>query len=148
MQAQDRAHRFGQTKPVVVYRLVTAGSVESKIIDKANEKRKLEKLVLHKGLSIVLYSYMTAYMIGLGQFKGSKRYYENTTQLGITDLARAMADETERVSSTSSLNPEDILTNEDLERILDRSPEAYENAASQDHGKFKVVDAEDEEAIV
>ncbi len=91
---------------------------------------------------------MTAHSFELGQFKGSKRYYENNTQLGITDLARAMADETEKVSSTSSLNPEDILSNEDLERILDRSPEAYESAASQDHGKFKVVDDEDEVAVV
>ena len=32
LQAQDRAHRIGQTKPVKVYRLVTSGSVEEKII--------------------------------------------------------------------------------------------------------------------
>ena len=32
LQAQDRAHRIGQTKPVKVYRLVTTGSVEEKVI--------------------------------------------------------------------------------------------------------------------
>ena len=33
LQAMDRAHRIGQTKPVKVYRLVTGGSVEEKVRD-------------------------------------------------------------------------------------------------------------------
>jgi ATP-dependent DNA helicase len=49
LQAQDRAHRIGQVRPVVVYRLATAGTVEGRIIERANAKRKLEKLVIHKG---------------------------------------------------------------------------------------------------
>jgi ATP-dependent DNA helicase len=50
LQAQDRVHRIGQTKPVIVYRLATAQTVECKILDKARSKRKLEKLVIHKGI--------------------------------------------------------------------------------------------------
>lgn len=48
LQAQDRCHRIGQTKPVVVFRLITANSIESKILKKANAKLKLERLVIHK----------------------------------------------------------------------------------------------------
>ena len=48
LQAQDRAHRIGQTKPVLVYRLAAANSVESKILERASSKRKLEKVVMHK----------------------------------------------------------------------------------------------------
>jgi SNF2 family DNA or RNA helicase len=51
IQAQDRAHRIGQTKPVLVFRLVTAHSVETKIMHRATEKRKLEALVIAKGMS-------------------------------------------------------------------------------------------------
>mmetsp|Transcript_9298 Transcript_9298/g.18319 ORF Transcript_9298/g.18319 Transcript_9298/m.18319 type:complete len:702 (-) Transcript_9298:321-2426(-) len=51
-QAQDRAHRIGQTKDVVVYRLVTAKSVELKILERANSKRKLERVVCAKQASI------------------------------------------------------------------------------------------------
>jgi superfamily II DNA or RNA helicase len=40
-QAVDRAHRIGQTKPVNVYRLVTADSVEQKIMDLKAKKAKL-----------------------------------------------------------------------------------------------------------
>lgn len=48
-QAQDRAHRIGQTKPVLVYRLVSAHTVEDKIMQRATEKRKLEAMVIAKG---------------------------------------------------------------------------------------------------
>lgn len=48
-QAQDRAHRIGQTKPVLIFRLVSAHTVETKIMQRATEKRKLEALVIAKG---------------------------------------------------------------------------------------------------
>ena len=49
LQAQDRCHRIGQTKPVVVYRLVTANSVDSRILKRARSKLFLERLVVGKG---------------------------------------------------------------------------------------------------
>lgn len=49
LQAQDRCHRIGQTKPVVVYRYVTANTVDQKIVERAGSKRKLEKMIIHKG---------------------------------------------------------------------------------------------------
>lgn len=48
LQAQDRCHRIGQTKPVVVYRLVTANTIDQKILERASNKRKLEQMVIHK----------------------------------------------------------------------------------------------------
>lgn len=52
LQAQDRAHRIGQQRPVLVYRLVAADSIESRIIERASSKRRLEKLVMIKCKSI------------------------------------------------------------------------------------------------
>lgn len=49
LQAQDRCHRIGQTKPVVVYRFVTANTIDQKIVERAAAKRKLEKMIIHKG---------------------------------------------------------------------------------------------------
>jgi superfamily II DNA or RNA helicase len=40
-QATDRAHRMGQTKPVFVYKLVTTGTVEEKILKMQEKKRAL-----------------------------------------------------------------------------------------------------------
>ncbi|KAA0169420.1 hypothetical protein FNF27_06968 [Cafeteria roenbergensis] len=48
-QAQDRAHRIGQTREVVVYRLVTAGSVEEAILHKAAQKKRLVGLSIDRG---------------------------------------------------------------------------------------------------
>jgi SNF2 family DNA or RNA helicase len=40
-QATDRAHRIGQTKKVNVYRLVTKGSVEERILTRARQKENV-----------------------------------------------------------------------------------------------------------
>lgn len=40
-QASDRAHRFGQTRPVTIYRLIMEGSIEEKMIRLHQEKRGL-----------------------------------------------------------------------------------------------------------
>jgi chromodomain-helicase-DNA-binding protein 4 len=47
-QAQARAHRLGQRNAVFTYRFVTRGTVEEKIMQRAKEKRVLEKLVMGK----------------------------------------------------------------------------------------------------
>ncbi len=40
-QASDRAHRIGQRRPVTIYRLMTRGTVEEKIVQMHRRKRKL-----------------------------------------------------------------------------------------------------------
>ncbi|MEM6274125.1 MAG: DEAD/DEAH box helicase [Myxococcota bacterium] len=40
-QANDRAHRIGQTKPVTVYKLVARGTVEDKILELQRRKKEL-----------------------------------------------------------------------------------------------------------
>ena len=41
LQAMDRAHRLGQTRQVTVYRLVTKGSIEERILQRAKEKSEV-----------------------------------------------------------------------------------------------------------
>jgi superfamily II DNA or RNA helicase len=45
-QATDRAHRLGQDKPVFVYKLITAGSVEEKIVAMQEQKAALADAIL------------------------------------------------------------------------------------------------------
>jgi hypothetical protein len=48
-QASDRAHRIGQQRPVTIYRLVTEGTIEQKIIALHAEKRDLADSLLEGG---------------------------------------------------------------------------------------------------
>ena len=45
-QATDRAHRIGQDKPVMVYRLVVEHTVEQKMVELGAEKRKIAESAL------------------------------------------------------------------------------------------------------
>mmetsp|Transcript_36972 Transcript_36972/g.75346 ORF Transcript_36972/g.75346 Transcript_36972/m.75346 type:complete len:934 (-) Transcript_36972:3950-6751(-) len=49
LQAQDRCHRIGQKKPVSVFRLVTENTVEEKIVERAQQKLKLDAMVVQQG---------------------------------------------------------------------------------------------------
>ena len=45
-QAIDRAHRIGQTQPVFAYRMIARGTVEEKILELQDSKRKIVEAVL------------------------------------------------------------------------------------------------------
>eukprot|EP00959_Pyramimonas_sp_CCMP1952_P165391 3457422-Pyramimonas_sp.AAC.1 len=43
-QAMARVHRLGQTKPVHIYRLVTKGTVEERMLQRAEKKLYLDQV--------------------------------------------------------------------------------------------------------
>jgi superfamily II DNA or RNA helicase len=45
-QAIDRAHRIGQDKPVMVYRMVSAGTIEERVIELQDRKRALASRIV------------------------------------------------------------------------------------------------------
>ena len=45
-QAADRAHRLGQQRPVTIYRFITRGTIEEKILDLHATKRDLADSLL------------------------------------------------------------------------------------------------------
>ncbi|KAI8384542.1 SNF2 family N-terminal domain-containing protein [Radiomyces spectabilis] len=49
LQAQDRAHRIGQTKEVRIFRLISANSIEENILAKANYKLDIDGKVIQAG---------------------------------------------------------------------------------------------------
>lgn len=49
LQAQDRAHRIGQKRSVQVFRFVTEHSIEEKIVERAQQKLKLDAMVVQQG---------------------------------------------------------------------------------------------------
>lgn len=52
LQAQDRAHRIGQKKQVHVFRLITENTIEEGIYLRAQQKLKLDDMLIQKGNKI------------------------------------------------------------------------------------------------
>lgn len=52
-QAIDRAHRMGQQKPVMAYRMITRGTVEDKIIELQKNKRDLADAIISADESLI-----------------------------------------------------------------------------------------------
>ncbi|KHN98465.1 ISWI chromatin-remodeling complex ATPase ISW2 [Metarhizium album ARSEF 1941] len=122
LQAQDRCHRIGQTRPVIVYRLATKDTVEESLLMSADAKRRLEKLVIKKG-----------------GFKSMGQKMENKEQLDAETL-RALLLKDGQVYEASG--GDEILSEEDIELLCDRSDEAYDRAASGlgDADGYRVVE--------
>lgn len=109
LQAQDRAHRIGQTKPVIVYRFATKGTVEQMLLEKADSKRRLEKLVIQKG-----------------RFRSMKGEGGGAGGADFTELQRLLGqDDGERIDLAEGKN---LLSDKDLAILTDRSDKAFERA--------------------
>ncbi|XP_077997156.1 lymphoid-specific helicase-like [Glandiceps talaboti] len=132
LQAQDRCHRIGQTKPVVVYRLVTSNTIDQKIVERAAAKRKLEKMVIHQG-----------------KFKGGKSNIEKDAKSVINpeellELLRA-----QNHDGILESDQNHFISDKDLEKLLDRSDlmrkhqqkvEAFTmDESAVESGVFKVI---------
>ncbi|KRX21327.1 Lymphoid-specific helicase [Trichinella nelsoni] len=100
LQASDRCHRIGQTKPVLIYRLVAKGTIDEIMVDRAQSKRKLEKLV-----------------IASGKFKFNKSVSEKLTE---AELLEILSDN-QLGSVWYSKGAEVLISDEDLKNLLDRS---------------------------
>lgn len=100
LQAQDRCHRIGQTRPVIVYRLATKDTVEDSLLMTADAKRRLEKLVIRRG------TYKT-----LGQKKDLHEELDKET------LRHLLLKDGEIYKFSDN---QDILSSKDLKVLLDR----------------------------
>nr|AFK45551.1 unknown [Lotus japonicus] len=115
LQAMDRCHRIGQTKPVHVYRLATAQSVEGRMLKRAFSKLKLEHVVIEKG-----------------QFHQERSKPVNVNEMEEDDVLALLRNEE---TAEDKMMQTDI-SDEDLEKLLDRSDLVINS--SNDDENFKV----------
>jgi ATP-dependent DNA helicase len=122
LQAQDRCHRIGQERPVIVFRLATKDTVEESLLMSADAKRRLEKLVIKKG------GFKT-----MGQKLDTREDLDSET-------LRALLLKDGQVYKTSG--GEQVLSDDDLRILCDRSEEAYDRAAKGegDADGYRVVE--------
>jgi len=106
-QAQDRAHRIGQTKEVRIYRLVTADSIEEYILEKANHKLHVDEKIIQAG-----------------------RFDHRTTHEEREALLRNIFEGSEEGDESRA-----VASDEDLNRILARSEAEMQQLAEIDRSK-------------
>ena len=125
LQAQDRAHRIGQTRPVIIYRLATKGTVEQTLLEKADGKRRLEKLVIQKD--------KFRSILDRKPKKGGDNEYKELQQI----LAN------EDFEDYDPGEGADILSDADLKLLTDRSEAAYVKAEKGEGNsdKFKTIES-------
>ncbi|GAA5956331.1 hypothetical protein JCM8115_001689 [Rhodotorula mucilaginosa] len=144
LQAMDRAHRIGQTKPVLVFRLASANTVEQTILASATKKRKLERVVL--GNDTLAGDAQDILNKAKGKKTGgsTKKKDDAMRQLA-QQLLQA---EGERISLADA--GAEILTDEQLNTLLDRSDNAMKSTDSSEAKKgatFEVVETIEEETV-
>ncbi|KAI9566285.1 SNF2 family N-terminal domain-containing protein [Boletus coccyginus] len=116
LQAMDRAHRIGQAKQVYVFRFITEGSVEERMLERAAQKLRLDQLVIQQGRQ--------------QQSKAANK----------DELLDMIAHGAEKIINSS----DDTLINEDIEAIIQRGEERtaelsskYEGLNLEDLSNFK-----------
>ena len=70
IQAQDRAHRIGQTKAVNIYRLITSNTIEDKMMELQRRKKAVSDAVVNSENS-TMYSMGTEKLLDIFTFRGS-----------------------------------------------------------------------------
>jgi len=133
LQAQDRCHRIGQTKPVMIYRLVTAKTIDQKIVERAAAKRRLEKMIIHSK------KFKSQDSAGLRKTMEAINPQELLELLN-SDDATGIVDRADARDTSGS--GRGVLTNDELELLLDRSDLTWraqkEQLASKKRKKINV----------
>mmetsp|Transcript_32092 Transcript_32092/g.59281 ORF Transcript_32092/g.59281 Transcript_32092/m.59281 type:complete len:1243 (-) Transcript_32092:257-3985(-) len=97
LQAMARVHRIGQTKTVHIYRMLSAGTVEERIVERAEKKLYLDQMV-NRGIS-------------------NRDMDEEGTSLSTSELLASLKFGSNAVFSSSN----DMPTESDVEKVTDRN---------------------------
>lgn len=121
LQAQDRVHRIGQTRPVLIFRLVSANTVESRLLKRAGDKRKLEAIVIKNGAFKLPPGTAVSDIMSGGSGSSNSKQGKSETMSEVAKSILALEGEKVQLASEN----DEIISDAQLETLLDRSEAAY-----------------------
>lgn len=117
IQAMNRAHRIGQSKRLLVYRLVVRASVEERILQLAKKKLMLDQLFVNKS--------------------GSQKEFEDILRWGTEELFNDSAGENKKDTSESNGNLDVIMDLESKSRKKGGGlGDVYQDKCTEGNGKI------------
>ncbi|XP_023639806.1 protein CHROMATIN REMODELING 4 isoform X2 [Capsella rubella] len=116
IQAMNRAHRIGQSKRLLVYRLVVRASVEERILQLAKKKLMLDQLFVNKS--------------------GSQKEFEDILRWGTEELFNDSAGENKKDTSESNGNIDVIMDLESKSRKKGGLGDVYQDKCTEGNGKI------------
>lgn len=93
ISVQDRAHRIGQKKQVRIFKFITENTVEERIIERAEMKLRLDRVVIQQG-----------------------RLVDSTNKVNKDDMLNMIRHGADKVFA----GKDSTITNEDIDAILER----------------------------
>ncbi|SCU81444.1 LANO_0B03114g1_1 [Lachancea nothofagi CBS 11611] len=147
LQAMDRTHRIGQTKPVVVYRLCCDNTIEHVIMTRAASKRRLEKMVIQMGKFSNLKRLAGSEQSFSGMSAGRTHQHSSPSNKELMqELSQLLLSGESSIGFARGLDG-GALTGDELKELFDRSAAAFKPKRAEkewDHIKlFETTSAEE-----
>jgi len=140
LQAQDRAHRIGQTKQVKVYRLITENTVEERVLARARQKMVLDALIIKKRGN--------KDEVGLAELEDDEgEGKEEIAKLSVDELWNMLSEGVSKVFDSVASQSEDWVA-KDYDRLIDEAKPAKWDDKTGGDDKPSIVESSELEGTI
>ena len=127
LQAEDRAHRIGQKRQVTVYKLITRGSFEERVVSVSERKLILDHMLIAKNNN-------DGAQVQKRHLRRRKATPDTEVKVSMTELWKTLKHGSERIFSSVNLGSSDVLLEKnDLDTFIENVMLGHQDIDSDNH---------------